>query len=140
MAAPERSEDEIQLMREIYSGLQRWDTDALTKLVAHDIEWDLPQTLPWGGIHHGPDGFLAIADVMQQHVEGVWADPDDFLDAGDRIVVLGRIRGRGRSTGQDYETPFAHVWGMSDGVPSSFRAYFDAAPVLAAIAGSETQE
>jgi ketosteroid isomerase-like protein len=137
MAADERSEDEIQLMREIYSHLQDWNAEALGSLVAHDIEWHIPESLPWGGIHHGPDGFEVIAELVQEHVEGPWADPDDFLDAGDRIVVLGRVRGRARATGIEYESPFVHIWGMSDGVPSSLRAYFDTATINAAIEGAD---
>jgi ketosteroid isomerase-like protein len=75
----------------------------------------------------------AFASVSQDHVEGRWADPDDFLDAGDRMVVLGRMRGRAKATGEDFEVGFAHVWTMTDGVPSRLRAYFDSAPIMAAL-------
>jgi uncharacterized protein len=61
------------------------------------------------------------------------ADPDDFLDAGDRMVVLGRMRGRAKASGREYEVEFVHVWTMTDGVASRLRAYFDTAPIMAAL-------
>ena len=39
----------------------------------------------------------------------------------------------GRASGRAFEVPFAHVWGLSGGMPSSFRGYYDTAPILAAL-------
>jgi ketosteroid isomerase-like protein len=132
------SAEDLKALRPVYDAMLRWDFDDLMLGVAHDIEWDLPEAVPWGGIRHGRDGIASLADIFQEHVDGAWADPDDFLDAGDRVVVLGRTRGRARSSGQEYEVAFAHVWRMSDGVPSGFRAYFDTAPILAALEMGES--
>jgi ketosteroid isomerase-like protein len=129
------SEHEIQALRRIYAAMTRWDLDELIADVAHDIEWTLPEPLPWGGTRHGHDGIEAFASVFRDHVDGTWADPDDFLDAGDRIVVLGRLRGQARATGQKFEVGFAHVWTLTDGVASRLRSYFDTASVLAALEG-----
>jgi ketosteroid isomerase-like protein len=74
-----------------------------------------------------------VLEIFLDHVEGSWADAEDFLDAGDRIVVLGRARGRARTTGDEFEVPFAHVWGMADGVPAMCRCYLDTQPVMAAL-------
>lgn len=129
------SEHEIQALRRIYAAMTRWDLDELIADVAHDIEWTLPDSLPWGGTHHGHDGIEAFATRFRDYVDGTWADPDDFLDAGDRIVVLGRLRGRAVTTRQEFEVGFAHVWAFTDGIASRLRSYFDTAPVLAALEG-----
>src|SRR5919108_6190657 len=92
------TEDDVKSLRRIYEALSRWDVDELLSDLSHDIEWTAPDTLPWGGTRHGHDGVQAFASIFQEHVEGSWADPDDFLDAGDRMVVLGRLRGRGRKS------------------------------------------
>ncbi len=127
------AEEDIERLRGIYSAMSGRDADRLAESVAHDIEWTLPEALPWGGTHHGPDGIQALVEIFTEHVEGSWAEPDDFLDAGDRIVVLGRLRGTVRASGEEYEVPFAHVWGLSDGVPSSFRGYLDTTPIVSAL-------
>jgi uncharacterized protein len=131
------TEDEVQAVRRIYAALSRWDLDELERDVAHDFELHVPESLPWGGTRHGPDGVEAFATTFRDYVDGVWADPDDFLDAGDRMVVLGRLSGRARETGQDFEVPFAHVWAFSDGVAWRCRIYIDSAPIMAAIEGRE---
>jgi uncharacterized protein len=128
------SELEIQALRRIYDALLRWDVAEFARDVTHDFELILPETVPWGGTRHGRDGVEAYATIFRDHVEGQWADPDDFLEAGELIVVLGRLRGRARATGEEYEVPFAHVWTLSDGVPSRCRSYFDTAPIMAALA------
>ena len=127
---------EIQAVRRIYDALSQWNVDELAKDVTHDFELILPETVPWGGTRHGRDGVQTFATVFRDHVEGQWADPDDFIDAGEVIVVLGRLRGRARATGEEFEEHFAHVWTLSDGMPSRCRSYFDTAPIMAALGSS----
>ena len=134
------ADDDVQTVRRIYAALQRGDVDELRTALTHDIEWNLPEALPWGGTHHGHDGVDAVTEVFGDHVEGSWADPDDYLDAGDRVVVLGRARGRARSSGQTFEVAFAHVWALTDGMPSWFRGYFDTRPIVAALEGRPDPE
>jgi ketosteroid isomerase-like protein len=129
------SHDDVMALRRIYEALSMWDVDELLRDLAHDIEWSLPESVPWGGTRHGHDGVRAFATIFQDHVEGPWADPDDFLDAGDRVVVLGRLQGRARATGEAFEAHFAHVWTLSDGIASRCQSYFDTAPVMAAMEG-----
>jgi uncharacterized protein len=126
-------EDEIHAVRRIYEALSQWNIDEMAEDVTHDFELILPETVPWGGTKHGADGVHAFATVFRDHVEGPWADPDDFVDGGDLIVVLGRLRGRARATGEEFEEHFVHVWTLSEGMPSRCRSYFDTAPIMAAL-------
>jgi ketosteroid isomerase-like protein len=126
-------EEEINSLQRVYTAVQRGESDELRQSLTHDIEFILPDALPWGGTHHGHLGITAVTDRYEDLVDGLWADPDEFVETGDRILVLGRISGRARSSGQSFEVPFAHVWGMTDGMPSSFRGYFDTAPITAAL-------
>ena len=127
------AEELIPAVRRVYDAFSRWDVDALAHSVAHDFELNLPDTVPFGGTRHGNDGLEAFATVFGDYIDGPWADPDEYVDAGDGLVVLGRLRGKGKQTGKSFEVPFAHVWTFSDGAPSRCRAYFDTAPITAAI-------
>jgi uncharacterized protein len=129
---------EIQALQRIYDALSRWDVDEFASDVTHDFELNLPETVPWGGTRHGRDGVEAYATIFRDHVEGQWADPDHFIEAGDLIVVLGRLRGRARATGEEYEVHFAHVWTLSDGMPSRCRSYFDTAAVMAVLSDDQS--
>lgn len=133
----EVDEDTVETLQQIYSALQRGDWEDLRQNLAHDIEWTSPETLPWGGTRHGHGGVEAFAQLFKDHVEGFWADPDDFFADGNVVVVLGRLSGRCRQTHGAFEVPFAHVWELVDGVPHRFRAYFDAAPIDAVLGSAE---
>ena len=126
-------EHEVKALLRIYTAINRADVDELAADVAHDIEWNLPERVPWGGTRHGPDGIRAFADLFRDHIDGNWADPDDFLVSEDRIVVLGRLRGRAKATGREFEVEFAHVWTLTEGVASRLRAFYDAEPIVAAL-------
>jgi hypothetical protein len=125
--------EEVQRLREVYDAFDRGDTDAFVELLAHDIEWRVPEVLPWGGVRHGHDGIRTYLEQLREHVDGGWGTPEEFLDVGDRVVVLGRFTGTARATGRHFETPFVHVWTSTDGVPTRLVHFVDTAVVLQAL-------
>ncbi len=54
----------------------------------------------------------------------VGLETDQFLDAGDHVVVTGRFVGRD-SEGNQFDAPCAHVVRMSDGAAVRFQNYTD---------------
>jgi ketosteroid isomerase-like protein len=127
--------EDVQRLRAIYDAFDRGDVDGWVGLLAHDIEWSVPETLPWGGTRHGHEGVRVFRELLDEHVEGGWGTPEEFLETDDRIVVLGRFNGRARATGREFEMAFAHVWAFSDGVPVRYHNYSDTATALAALRG-----
>ena len=127
------SAEDVQRLREVYEAFDRGDADAFVGLLAHDIEWRVPEVLPWGGARHGHDGVRTCLDLLREHVAGGWGTPEEFLDVGDRVVVLGRFTGTARASGREFETPFVHVWTSSDGVPTRLVHFVDTAVVLEAL-------
>ena len=125
--------DDIERLRRIYDAFDRRAVDDLLADLAHDMEWRAPDTLPWGGRRHGPEGVRTMVECLDEHVDGGWGDPDDYLDAGDRVIVLGRLRGTARATGATFEATFAHVWTFGDGMPVACDVYLDTGAVLKAI-------
>ena len=127
------SAEDVQRLREVYDAFDRDDADVLVGLLAHDIEWRVPEVLPWGGTRHGPDGVRTCLDLLREHVAGGWGTPEEFLDVGGRVVVLGRFAGMARATGRDFETPSVDVWTCRDGVPTGLVHFVDTAIVLEAV-------
>jgi uncharacterized protein len=128
-------EEDIARLRRIFDAFDRGDFDDLVADVAHDVRFTSPENLPWGGTRHGHDGMRTMLEALREHVDGGWGDPDDILDAGDRLVVLGRLRGTARATGTGFEAPFVQLWTLHDGVPVSIEVYLDTAPVAEALGG-----
>jgi uncharacterized protein len=127
--------EDLLAARDAYDAFDRRDLDALLERLAHNVAWHSPETLPWGGTRHGHDGVATYFELLDEHVEDGWGEPDEYLDAGERLVVLGRMRGRARASGAEFEARFVHVWDFQDGVAVTFDSLVDSAVVLAALAG-----
>jgi ketosteroid isomerase-like protein len=129
------SAEDVQRLRGVYDAFDRDDADVFVGLLAHDIEWRGPGPPPAPGAPppHGPDGVRTCLDLLREHVAGGWGTPEEFLDVGGRVVVLGRFAGTARATGRDFETPSVDVWTCRDGVPTGLVHFVDTAIVLAAV-------
>ena len=100
------------------------------------IEWHQAQGLPHGGLYHGVD---EVRRNIFEPLEAEWwseftADPDEFLDAGDQVVVLGRYRGTAQGSGKALDVPFVHVWTLREARATRFRQFLDTAGWVEALA------
>jgi hypothetical protein len=46
------SKDELRTLRNLYAAIQSQNAVELRGALSHDVELDLPATLPWGGVRH----------------------------------------------------------------------------------------
>ena len=117
------------LVRRSYEAFARGDLDAVVADMADDIVWEQAQGLPHGGTYHGLE---AVRRNVFEPLDAEWwdefaAEPEELLDAGDDVVVLGRYRGVARGSGRVLDVPFAHVWTLRDGKAVRFRQFLDTA-------------
>jgi ketosteroid isomerase-like protein len=115
----------------------RENDPAFLDAVDPDVEWHVPDTLPGGGEIRGQLALLEFLDTTSRLWEA-HPEPDEFLPAGDRLIVLGTWRGHARSTGTRVAVPFAHVLRYRDGKLVYFRNYLDAAKVLQSLEAPAT--
>jgi ketosteroid isomerase-like protein len=64
-----------------------------------------------------------MGEWMSAWEEPVAVEADEFVESGDRILVLIRWRGRGRGSGVEMEAEGAHLWTFRDGCVISFDVY-----------------
>jgi uncharacterized protein len=70
--------------------------------------------------------------------DGFTAEPEELLDAGDRVVSLGTYTGTYEQTGTEVRAQFAHVVGFSGGKLTSFQQYTDTKQFAEAVARGAT--
>jgi ketosteroid isomerase-like protein len=125
------SSDDVQTLREAYEAFARQDVPTVMAAFDEDIEWDMPDSVPFGGTYHGHDGVGSFFSQLAEHWEELRVEPEEVIDAGDTIVVLIRLSGRG--AGGSIDSKSLHLWRMRDGRATAFREYPDTARVLQAL-------
>jgi ketosteroid isomerase-like protein len=123
---------DIERVQEIYDSFQRRKLPALLSLTAPDIEVIQSPELPWGGNYSGHEGMKQFLTQLLEHLDSR-VEIERFIDAGDRVVAVGRTVGKARATGLEFDIPFVHVWTVREGRFVRFESYLDNATLLAAL-------
>ena len=61
------------------------------------------------------------------------AEPQDFIDAGDHVVVEVHEQGKGKGSGVPFEQMHTQVWTVRDGKLVRWRLFADGAQALEAV-------
>jgi ketosteroid isomerase-like protein len=120
----------LDLVRSIYASWRRGDYRA-TDWAAPDIEFMIvggPDPGTWAGISAMADGWNAWLSAWDDYV----AEAGEFRELdGARVLVFGRMGGRGKTSGLRVETEFANVFELRRGAVTRLRLYADRATALA---------
>jgi ketosteroid isomerase-like protein len=125
----------VEIVQRSYEAFARGDLDGVLGDMDPEIEWHQAQGLPHGGLYRGlAEVRKNIFDPLDEEWwEEFTATPEEFLDAGDEVVVVGRYRGTAKQTGKQLDVPFVHIWSMSGDKATRFRQYLDTAGWVAAL-------
>ena len=111
------------------------DRERVLSLLSPDVDWRLPDTLPYGGHFKGHEGVLETRRIANEHFEpGQRFSQDHVFRSGPYVVVIGRMTGKTRKGGQELDVPFAHVWTVRDGQVVARHQYTDSETIGAALA------
>jgi uncharacterized protein len=119
----------VDVLREGYEAFGRGDLDGAMANFADDIQWENPNApqLPHSGVVNGKDGVRQFFEDFVQQWEQLSVTPDEFIEDGDTVVVLGHTEGKGKETGKEVKLPFVHVWRFNDGKASRVQLLTDTA-------------
>lgn len=116
------------LVRAIYAAFAVGDVPAVLGAFSPDIVWNEAENFPYadGNPYRGPE---AVLTGVFMRIGTEWDEfavqPQEYIDAGDTIVVLGRYGGSCKATGNAQDTQMAHVWRIADGKVTGFQQYAD---------------
>jgi uncharacterized protein len=116
----------LNKIKSVYDAFAKSDIMGVLGVMSSDIAWTEAEGFPYGGTYHGPKGVLeGVFMRLGSEWNGFAAVPNEFIDGGDTIVVLGKYSGTYKATGKSFEADFAHVWKLSDGKAARFVQYVD---------------
>jgi ketosteroid isomerase-like protein len=133
------SEENVEIVREALEALLERDEGTIGRLV--DPELEFHGTV--GGLQEGEvaRGRAEIERVFENEDLAAWEvrrlDPEEFIDAGDSVVVLIHEYRRGRGSGIEVEAETAMVLKVREGRVVRMQGYMDRGRALRAVGLSE---
>ena len=95
-----------------------------------DILWHTRADLPDTATYRGHDGAATLIAEWVGTFDDLHLDVEEVIDAGDRVVVVLRLRGRVRGSTQEVDMPETHVLTMRDGKATEIHEYQTKAEAL----------
>jgi ketosteroid isomerase-like protein len=124
----------LDTLRQGYKNFSKGDIPALLAVFDPNIEWIEPENYPYGETHKGRENIVnEVFSKLRDEFDNFQAAPAEFIDAGDRVIVLGDYSGSFKATGKSFQCRFAHVWTIQDGVAKKMTIYTDASRILDAM-------
>lgn len=125
----------VETVRGVYEALGRGDAQPLMDVMHPDLVWIEPDGAPGVGAMSQDSGTYNGSQATMEGVFGrlpeFWSEfssePDDFLDAGDHVIVMGHLRATAPETGNPVAAPSCHVWRFEDDKLVWWRCYEDTA-------------
>jgi ketosteroid isomerase-like protein len=129
------SQENVEIVRGTYAAFERGDISAVLDpadpdLVTYRAD---PEAATW----HGPEGFLQAMADWTEGFDQFSASAEEFIDAGDKVIVRVHQRARGQSSGVPVEADFWFVHTLSEGKITRLDMFASKAPALEAAGLSE---
>jgi ketosteroid isomerase-like protein len=128
------SRENVELVRRIYERTAQGHPEVIYETLDPDVVWDASASgMPEAGVYRGHEQVAAY----RRRFWGAWEtprnEPEELIDAGENVVALVRMGGRGKGSGVEVEQPFAMVWTLSAGKVTRVALYRDRGEALEAV-------
>jgi|SRR3954454_19643657 len=111
----------------VREGFERWnarDHESLLAQIDPDIEIVVASAqISGGGPFRGHEGYRQWIRTMEESFDVWQISPTSFSEDGDRVLVLGHMRVRGRVSGVELVQETGWVVDVRDGKMTRFQAY-----------------
>jgi ketosteroid isomerase-like protein len=143
------SQENVELARRGYSALnaayESGDVSRLLPFFEETCDPDIVLTttgrlFPESGEWRGYQGLLVRFTAAQMEaLSQMWIEPQEYIDAGDRVVVPVRLGGQARHTGIEMDFAVAHVFAFRDGKATRLDVFPNKAEALEAVGLSDQE-
>lgn len=116
----------LEVVQELYRAFGEKDYDAFLGICTPDLEWIQNEGFPGGSTHRGAKAVVEKVFQAFNHDWESWSfEIEQYLDAGETIIVIGRYRGSHRQSRKWFSSPAAHVYDLRNGKVWRFRQFTD---------------
>jgi ketosteroid isomerase-like protein len=120
----------LDTVRRIYEVWDKVGSPVSSGLLDPEIELVNPPEAVEPGTRRGIEAFADAARTVAETFQGVRVEIERLMDAGERVVVIATLRGRGRGSGADVERRQGYVWTIRAGKAVRFEWFNDPAKAM----------
>ena len=122
------SQKNVDTIRGLYEAFEKGDIPKVLGQLEQTIEWNEAENFIYAdrNPYVGPQVVLeGVFMRLAADWDGFTVAPEEWLDAGNRVVVLGSYTGTHKATRNIVRAQFAHVWSVNRGRVVRFQQYTD---------------
>ena len=131
------SQENVEALKRALAAFARRDMDAVLAEYDPEIEWYPGRAGLLAGetmVYRGHGGIRQLADDLDKAFSVAEIEFDDHRIIDDsRVIAIGRVRTRGRSSDIETVTPVAYLVEGRNGKPTRVRAFLNVAEALEAV-------
>ena len=87
--------DNVEIVRRGYKAFQEGGVEAILEFLDPGIEWHMSAVFTHTPrVFRGHEGVREVFRFFEELIEDLGADPHQFIEAGDRVIVPVRMHGR----------------------------------------------
>jgi ketosteroid isomerase-like protein len=131
------AEENAELVRRGIEAFNRHDVEGMQATCTPDFELVPLRAAMEGTTYSGPDAIAEAFQDFDESWEELRYEVEDIRVAGNRVVAITRLRGRGRQSGVSIDQPVALLFVVRDDKAASMRSYTDVDEALEAAGLSE---
>ena len=130
------SQENVEALRWLHGEWAKGNLWALRDIADPGIEWEWSERL--ASLYGGPRTYCGLEEIGAATLEWLaawdsyWMTAEDFIEAGDEILVFMSLHGRTGGSDSVTEQPTTAVWTLRNGKALRVRYYDDRAEALEA--------
>jgi ketosteroid isomerase-like protein len=129
------SQENVAAAKEAYKAFGQGDIAGAVAGMDENAEWVTSDELPLGGTLHGREEIAQAWASIPDYFDEFSVEPDEFIDAGDVVIVHGMQHARAKDTGVAFDCPYLQLLRMRDGKTIRGEFFADSAKALHALEG-----
>ena len=110
------SRENVEIVRSLFAALNSGDRERAIGFAHPEVVLDATRNVFNPKTYIGKTGLRQWLTDMDGVWEGMHSEQNEFIDAGDRVVVIGRLVGKGKGSGVEVGGPTATILTIRDGL------------------------
>lgn len=127
------SRENLEVVRRVFEAWNNSGVDGALSAFDPSVEWTTPDDDPDAGTYRGFEAVAAFLQGWEDSFEDFSGEAQEFIEAGDRVVVPLIVSGRPRGSNHVVTVPETQVFTVRDGRIVEVREYRTKAEALESV-------